>query len=40
MPAFHNFFSFFTDEFAASEEEELCMFETVLFWIGNDHFSI
>jgi hypothetical protein len=34
MPAFHNFFPFFSGRFAAPEEEdkEQCLFGTVLFW--------
>ena len=42
MPVFHNFLSFFTSGLSTSEEEEeeQCMFETVLFCTGNDHFSI
>ena len=42
MPVFHNFLSFFAGGLSASEEEEeeQCMFETVSFWTGNDHFSI
>jgi hypothetical protein len=34
MPAFHNFFPFFSGKFAAPEEEgeEQFLFDTVMFW--------
>jgi hypothetical protein len=34
MPAFHNFFPFFSGKFSAPEEEdeEQFLFDTVMFW--------
>jgi hypothetical protein len=42
MPAFHNFFPFFSGGFSASEEEEeeLCMFETAPLWPGMILFNL